>query len=342
MRLVLIGFGNVGQGFAQILRDKGADLQARYGVSLRLVGVSTASKGTLYHPDGLDPADLLEALARDGHLRGVAQAGALRAWDSAQLIAHAEADVLLETTPSNLNDGQPASDYCAQAIARGWHVVVANKGVVALHHDALTAQAREKGVQFRYEGTVMAGTPSLTLAQEALAGCTIRSARGILNGTTNYMLTQMSDNGKSYEEAFAEAQALGYLEADPTLDVGGWDAAGKALILARALFGANLSMADLDVSGITHITLADVQEAHANGQAIKLIVEVTPKGGTVRATRLPLSDPLASVKGGTNAITYDTDLLGNVTLIGAGAGRVQTGFALLTDLLAIHRLTAQG
>ncbi len=338
MRLLLIGFGTVGQGFTDILREKGTALKEQYGFQPVVVGISTFSKGTLYHPDGLDLEGVQDSLNKNGHLRNYVQDGIVNGWNTAELIQNAQADALLEATWSDLNTGQPATDYVLQALERGMHVVGANKGVVALHYERVLEKANAVKRHFRFEGTVMAGTPSITLAKEALAGCTIRGARGILNGTTNYMLTQM-ENGKTYQEAYAEAEGLGYLEADPTLDVGGWDAAGKALILARTVFGAPLTMADLDVSGITHLTLEDIQAARANGQAIKLIVEVTPTGGSVKATHLPITDPLANVKGGTNAITYDTDLMGNITLIGAGAGKLQTGFALLSDLLAIRRLT---
>jgi homoserine dehydrogenase len=171
---------------------------------------------------------------------------------------------------------------------------------------------------------------------QALAGCRIDSARGILNGSTNFMLTQM-ENGKPYAEAQAEAQALGYLEADPSADVDGWDAAGKGIILAAALFGKKLTLNDMSVQGIRAITPEQIAAAKAAGERIKLIVEISPQGGKVAPTRLPINHPLASVSGSTNAITYATDLLGEVTLVGAGAGRLQTGFGVLSDLLDIAR-----
>jgi len=176
------------------------------------------------------------------------------------------------------------------------------------------------------------------LAEEALAGCAIRSARGILNGTSNYILTQM-ESGMTYAEALAQAQALGYAETDPTADVEGWDAAGKVLILAKALFGSSLTMHDLDVCGITGISAEDIGQARQSSRRYKLIAEATPVGGSVSPQLLPLSDPLASVGGSANAITLDTDLLGEITIIGAGAGKLETGYALLADLMAIQRGT---
>lgn len=180
----------------------------------------------------------------------------------------------------------------------------------------------------------MAGTPSIRLAMQALKGCEIREAQGILNGTTNFILTQM-EGGLGYEEALAQAQALGYAEADPTADVEGWDAAGKVMILARALFNSTITLKDMEVQGISQISAADVKAAQEAGEKWKLIARVTPTSGSVRPVRVALSNPLAAVSGAMNAITYSTDLLGDVTLVGAGAGRLQTGFGLLSDLLDI-------
>ncbi len=190
----------------------------------------------------------------------------------------------------------------------------------------------------------MSGTPALRLAREALAGCTISSVRGILNGTTNYILTQM-EVGNSYAEALAEAQRLGYAEANPSGDVDGHDAAGKLAILANVILGSTLSPNDVDRTGITQLTSADIDSAKLAGERWKLIGNAAKQAdgrviARVRPERLPLADPLASVGGATNAITYQTDLLGAVTLIGAGAGRMETGFAILSDLLDMHRTLA--
>ena len=339
MRIILIGFGVVGQGLAQILRDKGAELEAQHRFRARIVGVATASKGTLYHPRGLDVAALLAA-AENGSFDAYPGDSQLRRdWDTRALISNADADVLVEVSPTDLQTAQPALDYCQLALERGLHLVLANKGPVALHYASLKATAAANRAQMRYEATVMAGTPVMTMAEEALAGCTIHSARGILNGTTNYILTQMED-GLSYADALSQAQALGYAEADPAGDVEGWDAAGKVLILANALFGTALTMGALEVDGITDISQSDISTAKSQGERYKLIAEVTAAGGSVGPRRLPLDDPLASVSGATNAITLETDLMGPITLIGAGAGKLETGYALLSDLLAIHRATA--
>lgn len=336
MKIALIGFGVVGQGLAEILRDKGAELEAVYGFRGEIVAVATRSRGTLYHPDGLDINDLLTAAGR-GHLNHYPDVADLtRDWDIDMIARNSNADVLVECSATNLQTGQPALDTCRAAISSGKHVVLANKGPVAVAYAELKEAARQNEVRLLFEGTVMAGTPSLRLAMTALAGCEISEARGILNGTTNYILTQMED-GMSYADALAEAQRLGYAEADPTADVDGWDAAGKVIILAAALFNQKLTLNDIDVTGISGISREDVEAAAAAGERWKLIARVTAAGGTVRPMRVPLGDTLAAVSGATNAVTYKTDLLGDVTLVGAGAGRKQTGFALLSDLLDIAR-----
>ena len=337
MRLLLIGFGAVGQGFAQILREKAGDLRANFGFAARIVGVVTGSRGSLYRAAGLDVPALLAAAESGSLAQYPEQDGLARGMTAAEMIAPSAADALLECSPTNLDTAQPALDFCYRALDSRMHVVLANKGPVALDARNLSAKAAAAGVQLRYEATVMAGTPTMQLATEALAGGKIVSARGILNGTTNYMLGQM-EAGLRYADALAEAQALGYAETDPSGDVDGWDAAGKLLILANTLFDKHVTMDDLQVSGISGISAADIESARENGQRYKLIAQATPDGGSVRAMRLPVTDPLTSVGGATNAITLETDLLGAVTLIGPGAGGRETGAALLADLLAIQRL----
>jgi homoserine dehydrogenase len=332
MRLVIIGFGTVGTGLAALLRDRAAYLAGRYDFTPQIVGVATRSRGTLYAPDGLD-IDALLAAHQGGSLRDY-QGAASRDLDPLRLVGEAEADVVIEASHSNFDTAQPALDHCRAALRTGKHLVLANKGPVALALTELHNLARENGRQVRYEATVMAGTPALRLAEVGLAGCTISAARGILNGTTNYILEQMT-GGLAYADALADAQRLGYAEADPAADVEGWDAAGKAIILARTLFDVPLTLADLQVKGIIAITPADIEAAAAAGERWKLIAEVSPSGGSVMPVRLPLADPLANVGGAINAITYRTDLMADVTLIGPGAGQVPTAAGLLSDMLSL-------
>ena len=336
MKIALIGFGSVGQGVSAIFRDKHAQFAAQYGFDGQIVAVITRSRGSLYHPDGLDPATLLAAAAQGGLSSYPDRPGLRRGITAEDAASDPGIEVLVEVSPTDLQTAQPALGLCYRALDHGKHVVLANKGPVALDYANLMARARQVGRRVLFEGTVMSGTPSLRLALEALAGCTISRVRGIINGTTNYMLTQM-EQGRDYADVLSEAQRLGYAEADPTADVDGWDAAGKLLILANALFGRTVRMSDLSVSGIRSLTPADLSQAAAEGMRWKLIAEATAGGGSVQPVKLPLSHPLSGVSGSSNAVTFSTDLLGEVTLIGAGAGGIQTGFAVVSDLLALSR-----
>jgi homoserine dehydrogenase len=338
VRLGLIGFGNVGQGFAQILRDYGTAFARQYGLEFSIVGIADARLGCVYLPAGLAPGALLEHVGQVGSLKGLP--GEKPDWDALTLIRESATDAIVELSYTNLQTGEPAASHITEALQRKKHVVTSNKGPVALHYGRLATLARQNGVQLGVEGTVMSGTPSLRLGREMLAPAGIMSIQGIFNGTTNFILTRM-ESGAAYPAALAEAQSLGYAEADPTGDVEGFDAAGKVVILARLLMGADIGMADVDRQGITQLTPADISAAREAGERWKLIgsLEATPEGlkAKVCPLRLPLSNPLAGVSGATNAILFHTRLLGDVTLIGPGAGRLETGYAILEDLLAIFK-----
>jgi homoserine dehydrogenase len=337
-RLALVGFGNVGQGLAQIIRDRGSELTRRFGLNLQIVAVTTLRRGAVYAPNGLDPAELLQEIRRSGTLQGLSAPH--HGWDAAQTIAGSNADVVVEASYTDLQSGEPATNYIRQALEQGRHVVTANKGPVALHYALLAEISARTGTLIGFEGTVMSGTPALQLALENLAAAGITEIKGILNGTTNFILTRM-EQGMRYEQALAEAQRLGYAEADPTADVEGYDAAGKVVILGNVLLGAELSLAEVGCNGITQLTTDDVEQARQAGERWKLIghLKRTERRllASVAPLRLPLSHPLASVMGATTAITYSTELLGDVTLVGPGAGGVETGYALVTDIVGIHR-----
>ena len=340
-KLALIGFGTVGQGLAEILQAKGDLLRRNLDFEAKIVAVCTLRHGSLYHPEGLDLAQLLDAITNKHSLDAYPDsAGLERGWDSLRTIRRSNADTILELSYTNIETGQPAIDYCRAAFEMGKNVVMTNKGPVALAYAELAALAKEKDVRWAFEGTVMSGTPALRLAAVTLTGNEIREVRGIFNGTTNYILTKMEE-GQSYEAALKRAQELGYAEADPTADVEGYDALGKVVILANVLMEVPLSKNDVSCRGISHLTLADIERAKSEGERWKLIGRVKKDGGQVQAgvapEMVPLSDPLAHVMNATNAITYETDLMGPVTLVGAGAGRLETGYSLLIDLINIGR-----
>lgn len=340
-KLAFIGFGTVGQGLAEILRDKGDILRESLGLEFQIVAISDLLKGAVYHPDGLDVTGLLEVVQRTGKLAEYPDSPGLeRGWDSLKTIRETNADSIVEVSYTDIKTGQPAIDHCRAAFESGKNLVMSNKGPVALAYHELSALATENGVRWGFEGTVMSGTPAIRMPLTALAGNEISEVRGIFNGTTNYILTKMEEE-LSYEVALKQAQELGYAEADPTADVEGYDALGKVVILANVVMNAPLTKDEVSCQGISHLTLQDIAEAKAAGKRWKLIGRVKKDGGRVIASvgpeMVPMTDPLAGIMGATNAITYECDLAGPITLVGAGAGRVETGFSILIDLINIER-----
>ncbi|OHX48952.1 homoserine dehydrogenase [Planococcus salinarum] len=341
-KLAFIGFGVVGQGLAEILRDKKEALKNDEGFEAELVAISDLMKGSIYHPKGLDIDTVLRVVKETGNLENYPQTtGLITGWDSLTTIRETNADTVIEVSFTDVHTGQPAIDHCKAAFESGKNVVMTNKGPVALAYQELAEIAADNDVHWGFEGTVMSGTPALRMPVATLAGNEITEIRGILNGTTNYILTKMEDEGVAYEDALKEAQELGYAEADPTSDVEGYDARYKIVILANYVMKAPLTVAEVSCKGISHITLKDIEEAKAEGKRWKLLAKARKEGNQVIASIAPekvsLNDSLASVSGATNAITYETDLLGTVTLSGAGAGKIETGFSLLIDLITIAR-----
>ncbi len=263
-------------------------------------------------------------------------------WDSIKTISQSNADVIIEVSWTDLTTGEPAISHVKTAIKAGKHVVMTNKGPIALKLDELLDLANKHRVHLRFEGTVLSGTPAINLGKYNLQGSGLTEFQGILNGTTNYILSEM-ENGLEYVDALKRAQELGYAEVDPTGDVEGWDAAGKVVILSNILFGKNISLDDVDREGITQITKEDIELASKEKKRWKLIgkARINSTGSlfaSVKLQKIDLSEPLASVMGPTNALMFTTKFLGDVTIVGPGAGKLATGYALLTDLLDINRI----
>ena len=224
-KLAFIGFGTVGQGLAEILRDKRESLKRDEDFEAEIVAVSDLMKGSIYHPNGLEIDKVLQVLGETGNLENYpAVPGLITGWDSFKTIRDTNADTIIEVSYTDVKTGQPAIGHCKTAFSSGKNIVMTNKGPVALAYRELADLAEKHNVHWEFEGTVMSGTPALRMPAAALAGNEINEVRGILNGTTNYILTKMETEGITYEEALKEAQTLGYAEADPTSDVEGYDA----------------------------------------------------------------------------------------------------------------------
>lgn len=336
MRLLFIGFGTVGQGLAELLVEKNEYLHSEYGMKFSVVGISDTLKGSIMSKEGINLESALEA-ARSGLLLPETSENTFEG-DALRMIREADADVMLEATYTDIKTAEPATSHIKSALERAMHVVTTNKGPVALYYNELTKLARKKGVRFLFEGTVMSGTPLINLIRETLAGSDVKEIKGILNGTTNYVLTRMEE-GLSYEEALKKAQELGYAEAVPDADVLGWDTLAKVTILAKVVFGASGKPFDFPCEGITGITASGIAEAKGRGKRFKLIGKVWCEGNYIKASVAPeeidLTHPLASVMGASNAATISTDALGDVTIVGPGAGRRETGYSMLSDLIEI-------
>jgi homoserine dehydrogenase len=336
MRLIFIGFGTVGQGLADLLLEKKDYLAKKYGFEFVVTGISDINLGSLYDPEGINLDQAVKAVKEKGKLDK--DSGPVYKRDALRMIQDSEADVIVEATYTDIKTAEPAASHLRTALSKGMHVVTTNKGPLALHFHELMELAKINDARLLFEGTVMSGTPLLNLIRETLAGSNIEEIKGILNGTTNYILTQM-EAGSGYETALKKAQELGYAEAVPDADVLGWDALAKVTILAKAVFGANKDPFDYPCEGITGISADAVAEAERSKKRYKLIGKVCREGKEIKASvgpeKVDISHPLAGVMGAANAVTITTDTLGEITIVGPGAGKRETGFSLLVDLLKL-------
>ncbi len=338
-KLAFAGFGVVARGLCEILKEKEEMLKKRYDLKWKVVAISDFKLGSIANENGIDIGQLLETVNRGARIDDLE--APVKGWDVLEMIEKSGANTLIEVTYTDVRTGEPAMTHVKAAFNKGMHVVSTNKGPVVKEIRGLRELAAKKGVTYGIEGVVISGTPVVNLAKYTLAGNNITEIRGILNGTTNYILTKMEE-GMGYEEALKKAQELGYAEADPTGDVEGWDALGKVVILTNVVLGAKLAGEDVDREGITKITPGQIAEAKAAGMKWKLIgsVKLLPDGkieAFVKPMKLPASDPLTGISGATNAVTFVTDELGPVTIIGPGAGKRETGFSLLIELINICR-----
>lgn len=331
MRIILNGFGAVGQSLAGLLASRD-DIYASYGTKIRLVGVCDSSGGS-HDPAGLDLAGLVQAKREKGTVSGCG-----RPINPRELIRDLEADVLVEATPSNYADGEPGMTDIMTALKRGMHVVSVNKGPLALAMPSLIELAAYNNVLLRFSGTVGGGTPILNYAKNSLRGEHIMSFRGILNGTTNYILSSMGE-GMAFDDALNDARSKGYVEANESLDLDGLDAAAKLTILANWIMGMKVTMPDVRRIGIRDVTLQDVRRAAENNTAIKLVA-ICDRGLEVAPIAVPRTDPLC-VHGTLNAISFTSEHSGTQTIIGRGAGGVETASSILRDLLDIRRAVAK-
>ena len=356
--LILVGFGNVGRRFVRLLGECAAELRDARQIDWRVVGIATARHGFARDLRGLDVARALDLAERGQSLAELDRpesigrrtaapvrsgihlieqlAGAARETGSSRPL------VVVETTVLDIGAGQPAVDHVRAGLRAGAHVVSANKGPAAFAYAELAQLARSAGRGFLFEGAVMDGIPIFSLVRETLPVVGIKGFRGVVNATTNYILTAM-ERGREFHEALAEMQRAGIAEADASLDVDGWDAAAKTAALANVLMDGRLTPREVVRTGIGGLTGADVRAAASRGRRIKLVARASREEGGVHASvgpkELSQDDLLATLRDQQNALVFETELLGDFAVVQLGGGLVQTAYALLADLVAIGRRT---
>ena len=337
-KLALLGFGNVGQAFLELLLEKRVDLIADPGISFRIVGIASGSHGRAVNPKGFKLQDLLEAYRAGGALDDFS---AQPLGSSEDFLAACGADALVETTPVNYQTGEPALSYLRQALKGGLHAVTANKGPVVHGYRELTNLARKKDLRFYFESAVMDGAPVFSIARHGLPGAVVSGFTGILNSTTNLILTRM-EGGESQEAAIAYAQSIGIAESDPSGDVDGWDAAVKISALATVLMDIPLIPEQVQRTGIRGLTHDLIQEAAEKGQRWKLVCSAqrdpnSPHGiqAVVQPQLVSPESHLFNINGTTSLLEISSDVLGKLTLIEENPSPRTTAYGLLADLLNI-------
>ena len=327
-KLALIGFGNVGKEFVRLLRSKEVRLREDYGIEFLLTGVASRRIGWLANANGLDTAALLAGQFPE--TPAWAAPRNVREWLEA-----ADADVVFEASSLNRHTGQPAIDHLKAALERGAHAISANKGPVVYAYRELRQMAQSKGRKLLFESTVMDGTPIFSMFPHCLPAVELRSFRGILNSTTNVVLTEM-ESGLTLEQAVRRAQEIGVAETDPSDDLDGWDAAVKVAALTIVLMDVPVKLDEIERVGIRTVSPEQVRAARAAGSRYKLICRAERVGNSVRASvrpeQLPMSDPLALLEGTTSALRFETDVFG-LSIIEHKPGVVATAYGLLGDFV---------
>lgn len=309
LKVGILGFGTVGGGTHEILTKNHDLILNRCGVSI-------------------DVARILRRKPSDSHLFTD---------DPDAILNDPDIDLVVEV----IGGIQPATSFMLKAMQNGKHVVTANKAAVAANYEILTRTAKKNGVEFLFEAAVAGGIPVLTAIQNPLQGNNFTEVMGIVNGTTNYILTKMTEDGASYSDVLKDAQAKGFAEADPTADVEGIDAANKLSILIALLFNKYIAPSDIPTTGISGITEADIKEAASENCKIKLIAHAYLENGIVKASvapeNLPLSHPLSGVSNEFNAVYITGDMVGELMFYGKGAGALPTGSAVVGDIIKIAK-----
>jgi len=335
-RIILCGLGTVGKAFVRLLQERRGQIAERYGLAIELVAAVDIGGGAVVDQGTLPLDGLLGHLDAGGAVETFAPHGR-PGISGIEALSSIPADILVEATPTNLVDGEPACGHIFTALHNGMDVVSANKGPLVLFYGELLQLARDKGRRIFMSAATAAALPTLDVGLICLAGADVLAVEGILNGTTNYILTRMQVEKCSYETALEAAQEMGIAETDPTLDVEGFDTRNKLIVSANRIFGEHLGPDDVPLEGITGISLTDMQKAVETGHVIKLVgtAECADSGlkVSVGPKALDKDHPLASINYAEKGISYLTDTMGRVTVTGGKSSPTGAAAALLKDLI---------
>lgn len=331
IKLAILGFGNAGRAFAGLLSDKKSELLDRYGISVEVVAITTGSRGSLINPLGINLDEARLMLETTGRFDPDASS-------SMDVCRNVDYDILIELTPLQIFSGQPAIDHIKAALNRGKHVITANKGPIAWAYEELKALAAKNKALFFFETTVMDGTPIFNLVNDTLKFCKITEVSGILNSTTNYVLEELA-KGREYGAVIAEGKERGFIEADPAMDIEGYDAAAKTTALLNVLMGADITPDQVDRTGIDGISLSDIEAAALRGNTIKLICKGTLENGKVKAsvkpTEINKASLLANIDGTSSVVSITTDLMGTISIVEHLPEIEQTAYGIFSDLVRV-------
>lgn len=327
----MLGFGVVGQSFVKLLLSHSTDLYNEYGIKPKVVACAD-NGGIVTCDQGLDLDRLLNVKKKKKSIIHYGAKG--NRSEILDVIENIDAEVVIELTPTNIVDGEPGKNHIISAMKSGKNVITVNKGPLALEFPSLMELAEYNRIAFKFSGTVGGGTPILEFAKRCLKGDRIISFEGILNGTTNYILSKMYE-GLNFSEALQDASEKGYAEKDPTLDVDGFDAVAKLVIASNFVMNMKSTMKDVSREGIRDVKPSQVLTERKNGNAIKLIASCDGKNLVVKPKPVSMKDPIC-VDGILNAITFTCQHSGQQTIIGKGAGGMETASAILRDLIDIR------
>ncbi|SHI41409.1 homoserine dehydrogenase [Lutispora thermophila] len=338
MNIALIGCGGVGKAFINLLQEREKELETQ-GIDISLKYI-IGSKGGIYDPQGINKEDFIKYAASEEDITKYPEGGS-RKLSIDNIIENKDVDILIELTPTSRDTGEPGMTHITKALSSGISVVTGNKGPIMLAYGKLKSLAKDNGVQLAIGCTTGGALPSINAGVFDLAGSSILSIEGVLNGTTNYIIQEMEAKSISFEEALKKAQESGIAEADPSLDIEGWDTAMKMLILVNVLMGEDKTLNDIKVSGIKEITLKDIERAKAKGKKLKLVGKAVKEKEklvmSVDLEEISVDHPLYGVDGKNKGVRYVSDTLGDLTISGGASGTKAAAASVLRDIVNIHK-----